>query len=114
MFLIVLKINTGMINTKFRILATSMEGKREVASELVITQQATGTFCVRELSGLVLSDSLPPVDYSPPLYPMDRGFPRQEYWSGLLFPPSGDLPDPGIKPASPVSPTLASRFFTTV
>ena len=49
-----------MINTKFRILATSMEGKREVASELVITQQATGTFCVCELSGLVLSDSLPP------------------------------------------------------
>ena len=29
-------------------------------------------------------------------------FPRQEYLSGLLFPPSGDLPDPGIEPASPV------------
>ena len=27
-------------------------------------------------------------------------FPRQEYWSGLLFPSPGDLPDPGIKPAS--------------
>ena len=26
---------------------------------------------------------------------------RQEYWSGLLFPPPGDLPDPGIKPRSP-------------
>ena len=26
---------------------------------------------------------------------------RQEYWSGLSFPPPGDLPDPGIKPASP-------------
>ena len=25
-------------------------------------------------------------------------FPRQEYWSGLPFPPPGDLPDPGIKP----------------
>ena len=34
------------------------------------------------------------------------GFPRQEYWSGLSFPPPGDLPDPGIKPASPVSPAL--------
>ena len=28
------------------------------------------------------------------------GFPRQEYWSGLLFPSSGDLSDPGIKPVS--------------
>ena len=37
------------------------------------------------------------------------GLPRQEYRSGLLFPPPGDLPDPGIKPASPA---LASGFFT--
>ena len=28
-------------------------------------------------------------------------FPRQEYWSGLLFLSPGDLPDPGIKPTSP-------------
>ena len=28
-------------------------------------------------------------------------FSRQEYWSGLLFPSSGDLSDPGIKPGSP-------------
>ena len=28
-------------------------------------------------------------------------FSRQEYWSGLPFPPPGDLPDPGIKPQSP-------------
>ena len=27
-------------------------------------------------------------------------FPRQEYWSGLPFPPPGDLPDPGIEPES--------------
>ena len=41
------------------------------------------------------------------------GFSRQEYWSGLPFPPSGDLPDPGIEPASPISPGLAGGFFTT-
>ena len=41
------------------------------------------------------------------------GFSRQEYWSGLLFPPSGDLPDPGIEPTSLRSPALAGRFFTT-
>ena len=31
---------------------------------------------------------------------------RQDYWKGLPFPPSGDLPDPGIKPVSPKSPIL--------
>ena len=36
------------------------------------------------------------------------GFPRQEYWSGLPFPPPGDLRDSGIKPASPA---LASGFL---
>ena len=40
-------------------------------------------------------------------------FSRQEYWSGLPFPPPGHLPGPGIKPASLASPTLASGFFTT-
>ena len=35
--------------------------------------------------------------------PLSMGFPRQEYWSGLLFPPPGDLPDPGIEPTSSVS-----------
>ena len=38
------------------------------------------------------------------------GFYRQEYWSGLPFPTSGDLPYPGIEP---MSPALAGRFFTT-
>ena len=43
--------------------------------------------------------------------PLSMGFPWQEYWSGLPFPPPWDLPDPGIKPVSPVSPAL-HRFFT--
>ena len=33
--------------------------------------------------------------------PLSMEFARQEYWSGLPFPPPGDLPDPGIKPVSP-------------
>ena len=33
--------------------------------------------------------------------PLSMGFSRQEYWSGLPFPPPGDLPDPGIEPRSP-------------
>ena len=41
-----------------------------------------------------------PMDCGPPGSSM--GFLRQEYWSGLPFPFPGDLPDPGIKPRSPV------------
>ena len=33
--------------------------------------------------------------------PLSVGFSREEYWSGLLFPFLGDLPDPGIEPSSP-------------
>ena len=45
--------------------------------------------------------------------PLSMGFSRQEYWSGLPFPPPGDLPDPGIELALSESPALAGRFFTT-
>ena len=38
---------------------------------------------------------------------------RQEYWSGLPYPPPGDLPSPGTEPVSLTSPALAGRFFTT-
>ena len=33
--------------------------------------------------------------------PPSMGFSRQEYWRGLSFPSPGDLPNPGIKSASP-------------
>ena len=33
--------------------------------------------------------------------PLSMGFSRQEYWSGLPFPPPGDFPDPGIERMSP-------------
>ena len=39
------------------------------------------------------------IDYQAP---PSMGFSRQECWSGLPFPSPGDLPDPGIKPGSPV------------
>ena len=46
--------------------------------------------------------------------PLSMEFSRQEgYWSGLPFPPPGDLPNPGIEPASLTSPALAGGFFTT-
>ena len=45
--------------------------------------------------------------------PLATGFSRQEYWRGSPWPPPGDLPDPGIEPASLTSPASAGGFFTT-
>ena len=45
--------------------------------------------------------------------PLSMEFSRQEYWSGLSFPPPGDLPDPGIEPTSPEAPALSGGFFIT-
>ena len=45
--------------------------------------------------------------------PLSMGFPKHEYGSGLPSPSPEDLPDPGFKPTSPVSPALACGFFTT-
>ena len=54
--------------------------------------------------------------------PLCMGFFRQEYWTGLPFPSPGDLPTPGIKSMSPVSPAwqgnslplrqLGSTYYT--
>ena len=40
--------------------------------------------------------------------PLSMGFFWQEYWSGLSFPPPGDLPNPETEPTSPA---FADRFF---
>ena len=56
-----------------------------------------------------MPDSLQPMNLAHQV-PLFMGFPRQEYWSGLPFPSSEDLPDPGIKQESPA---LAGRFFTS-
>ena len=45
--------------------------------------------------------------------PLSMGFSRQEYRSGLLYPPPGDHPDPGIESASLMSPALTDGLFTT-
>ena len=44
---------------------------------------------------------------------LSMGFLRQEYWSVVPCPPPEDLPDPGIKSVSLMSPALAAGFFTT-
>ena len=45
--------------------------------------------------------------------PLSMEFSRQEYWSGLPFPPLGHLPNQGIEPLSPVSPTLQAGSLPT-
>ena len=63
------------------------------------------------LSCSVISNSLPPWTAAHQA-PLSIGLSRQEHWSGMPFPPPGDLPDPGIEPASHVAPALAGRIFT--
>ena len=46
--------------------------------------------------------------------PLSMGFSRQEYLSGLTFTSSGDLPNPGIKPTSSMSPALQADSLQTI
>ena len=55
---------------------------------------------VHALTHSVMSDSVTQA-------PLPMRFSRQEYWSGLPFPAPGDLPNPAMKPDSPVAPSLA-------
>ena len=68
------------------------------------------SMCV--LSRSVMSDSLTPWTVAHQA-PLSMGFFRQDHWSGVPFPSSRGFLDPGIEPASPVSPALAGRCFTT-
>ena len=50
-----------------------------------------------DISRLVVSDFSTPWTVACQI-PLSTGFSRQEYWSGLLLPPSGYLPNTGIEP----------------
>ena len=56
--------------------------------------------CLVTQSCLILCN---PMDCNPPGSSAHGDSPRQEYWSGILFPLPGDLPNPGIEPRSPAS-----------
>ena len=53
------------------------------------------------------------MDCSPPGSSVHGILQARDYWSGMPFPPPGDLPDPGIEPTSLASPALAGGFFKT-
>ena len=78
--------------------------------ELLLTD--AGDTVVNQLSVCVCAQSLSCVQLFATIAhqaPLSMGFSRQEYCSGLLFPPPGDLPDLGIQPSSPVAPALAGH-----
>ena len=88
---------------------------RETTDAKVYTSERAcmgGCVCARMLSHSSrarLCATLWTIAHQTPLF---LGFSSQEYWSGLPCPPPGDLPDPGIKPTSLMSPALAGGFFT--
>ena len=66
--------------------------------------------CYLWFSCSVVSDTFATPWTAAPQAPLFMGSPRQEYWSGLPCPPPGVLTNSGMEP---VSPALASKFFTT-
>jgi len=85
-----------------------LEIKEDTILPLRNSQAVKETIVVELLSCVQLFCD--PTDCSLHQAPLSMEFPRQEYWSGLPFPSSKDLPDPGIKL---MSPALMGRFFTT-
>ena len=69
--------------------------------------------CVFAHACSVVSDSLRSHGLGACLAPLSLRLPRQEYWSALPFPSSGDLVDPGIEPRSALQAVscLAGGFF---
>ena len=75
----------------------------DYTTDIAVTIQSTLLYewpCVGVLSRSVMSHSLWPMDCIPQA-PLSMGFAQQEYWSGFLFPPPWNFPDPGMEPASP-------------
>ena len=58
-----------------------------------------------------LSDSLEKLWIVARQAPLSMGFSRQEYWSGLPFPPPGDLPNRGIETVLPLSPVMQAILY---
>jgi len=94
----------------FRIIETENLCADEAPGRNIFSVRRNTSVCACLVTQLCLT-LCNPVDCGPP-GPLSMEFPRQEYWSGLPFPPPGDLPDPRIEPKSSVSPVLAGKFFT--
>ena len=69
--------------------------------------------CACMFSCSVISNSYQPRWTAACQTPLSMGLSQKEYLNMLPFSPPGDPPDPGVEPTSPVTPTLAGRFFIT-
>ena len=79
---------------------------------MYIHHSITHYMCACMLSLSVVSNFLQPWTVAHQA-PLSVGFSRQEYWSGLPFPPPEDFPSPGVEPVFPAAPMLAGELFTT-
>ena len=77
----------------------------------MLSNSTYNCLCVQSLSCVRL---LQPPGLQPTRPLLSMGSSRQEYWSGLPFPPPGDLPHPGMDQESLASSALAREFFTFV
>ena len=76
----------------------------------IYVNETLQAMCVKSLRHSVMSDSFATPWTVAHQAPLSTRFPRQEYWSGLPFPPTGDILHPGTEPESAA---LANGFFTT-
>ena len=109
------KYNIVKFKNKIKFKKIKIKGEMVIdATVEKITQNYNLTLCVYVCVCSVMSNFLQTPWTQAQQTPLSMEFSRQEYWSGLLCPLPGDLPDPGIKLQSPASPALAGGFFTTV
>ena len=88
-------------NHCFSIVHVSLWVEEEAKKKRVPQQRETKVCdCLGFVCVLVLADSATPWTAAHQA-PLSMGFSRKGYWSGLLFPSPGDLPNPGIEPGSP-------------
>ena len=105
----------SLVSRKFPILSFSEFFSKEQISPWSRKKLGHETSSIPQMWGEVVSTSqwcqtLVTLWIVAPQATLPVGFPRQAHWSGLSFPTPGDLPDPGIEPASLVSPALAGRL----
>ena len=94
------QLNNKCVLTALCMLSTAPSVVAEIKSEMY------------SLGASVVLPLWDPLDCSQGSSVPGNSFSRQEHWSGLPFPPLGDLPDPRLEPRFLASPALAGRFFT--
>ena len=98
-------IGSYILITTLNVNGLNAPTKRHTQNKLqTIKKMTIGLYvCAFMWVASVVSNSLWPFELNPATLLCPWGFSRQEYWSGLPWPPLGDLPNPGIESRSPAS-----------